>query len=64
MKPNTSVLGTAARSILTSMIDLLRHQATVRPDHPALIFLPDGETEAGRLTYRELDQRAPIMLSG
>ena len=43
-----------------SLVDAVRHQARVRPDHPALVFLPDGDTEVGRLSYAELDRRARV----
>ncbi|MEO3713244.1 AMP-binding protein [Roseateles flavus] len=43
---------------LHSWVALLRAQATRRPDHAALVFLPDGEREGARLSYAELDLRA------
>jgi acyl-CoA synthetase (AMP-forming)/AMP-acid ligase II len=48
----------ARRDHIASIVDSVRYHAKVRPDHPALIFLPDGEVEVGRVTYGELDQRA------
>lgn len=41
-----------------SLVNLLRYQATVRTDQCAFIFLQEGETETGRLTYQELDTQA------
>ncbi|MGK7877174.1 MAG: AMP-binding protein [Xenococcaceae cyanobacterium] len=41
-----------------SFIDILRSRALNQPNQLAFIFLKDGETEAGRLTYQELDQQA------
>ncbi len=43
---------------LPSWVALLRAQAARRPDHAALVFLPDGEREGARLSYAELDLRA------
>src|SRR4051812_9363107 len=37
---------------------MLRARAEERPDQVAFTFLADGQTEAGRLTYAELDARA------
>src|SRR4051794_38221319 len=45
----------------SSLIHVIRSQSIKRPDHAALIFLADGETESARLTYKELDQRARII---
>lgn len=41
-----------------SLVDLLVHRATYQPDHPAYIFLIDGDEQEASLTYRELDRRA------
>ena len=43
---------------LSSVVDILRSRADERPNQDAYIFLADGETEAGRLTYAEVDRRA------
>jgi phthiocerol/phenolphthiocerol synthesis type-I polyketide synthase C len=43
-----------------SLVEMLSRQAQMRPDHPAVIFLPDGEVEVGRVTYAELDRRARL----
>ena len=58
MEPIKTVPGDVARQKFASMVDLVRQQAAARPEHPALIFLSDGEVEADRLTYIELDRRA------
>lgn len=41
-----------------NLVELLCHRARQHPDRPAFIFLRDGETEAGRLTYADLDRQA------
>jgi amino acid adenylation domain-containing protein len=41
-----------------TIVDLLRLRATERPEAKAYTFLADGEVEAGRLTYRQLDDLA------
>ncbi|MDP9121698.1 MAG: hypothetical protein M3O15_10095, partial [Acidobacteriota bacterium] len=41
-----------------TLAGLLRTQAALRPDQVAFVFLADGEVEAGRLTYSELDRQA------
>ena len=41
-----------------SLGDVLRCQAQDRPNQVAFTFLCDGESEAGQLTYRELDHQA------
>jgi acyl transferase domain-containing protein/acyl-CoA synthetase (AMP-forming)/AMP-acid ligase II/NAD(P)-dependent dehydrogenase (short-subunit alcohol dehydrogenase family)/acyl carrier protein len=43
-----------------SLVQIVRHWAAVSPDQVALVFLADGEAEAERLTYRELDRRARV----
>ncbi|MEM7132284.1 MAG: transposase [Chloroflexota bacterium] len=45
----------------TTLIDLLRWQATQTPHQTAYTFLKDGEKEASSLTYVELDQRAKVI---
>ncbi len=42
----------------TSLLDILRSREQYQPDSPAYIFLPNGETESGSLTYSELDRQA------
>ena len=41
-----------------SLVQMLRDQASLLPDHKALIFLRDGEQQEISLTYAELDRRA------
>jgi acyl-CoA synthetase (AMP-forming)/AMP-acid ligase II len=43
---------------VSSFVDLLGYRAQDQPHHVAYTFLQDGETEAGSLTYRQLDERA------
>jgi amino acid adenylation domain-containing protein len=42
----------------STWVDLLRQRTLHQPDQLAFTFLPDGETEGDRLTYRELDRQA------
>jgi len=42
----------------STIIDILRDRAISHADEVTHIFLPDGETESGRLTYATLDQEA------
>lgn len=58
MKPTKKAARDVARQRFESLVACLRRHATERPEHTALVFLPDGETEVGRLTYSELDRRA------
>ncbi len=60
MEPIESGPGVTARPKFESLVEMMRHQAERQPDRAALIFLPDGETEGGRLTYAELDRHARI----
>jgi len=41
--------------------EILRYRAQEQPDRLAYIFLEDGETESGRLTYSELDHKARVI---
>ena len=41
-----------------SLVDILRWRAQAHPDKLAYSFLTDGESEAQRLTFRELDEKA------
>ena len=43
---------------LSTWVDLLGYRAQNQSDKMAYTFLQDGETEAGRLTYKELDRQA------
>lgn len=40
------------------LVECLRQKAQNQPDKTAYIFLENGETETGSLTYRELDRQA------
>ena len=42
----------------TTVVDLLRRRAAMHGDRTAYIFLQDGEDEAARITYADLDRRA------
>lgn len=42
----------------STLVDLLRQRGSKQPERLAYTFLTDGEEEACRLTYRELDQKA------
>src|SRR2546423_12835263 len=42
----------------SSFVDLLSWRADRQPDQQGYTFLLDGETEAARLTYAELDRQA------
>ena len=41
-----------------SLVDILRQRVQNQPEQTAYIFLQNGETESGRLTYVELDRQA------
>ena len=43
---------------VSTLIDLLSYRTQNQSDQTAYTFLEDGETEAGRLTYQELDRLA------
>ena len=47
----------------TNLIDRLQEQAAKQPDKMAFTFLADGETEADRLTYHQLDEGAKAIAS-
>jgi amino acid adenylation domain-containing protein len=47
-----------AQSDFATFVDLLRTRARKEPDRLAYAFLQDGEEEAARLTFSELDARA------
>jgi len=48
---------------VATLVDLLRCRANQEPHKTAYIFLADGETEAGSLTYQELDRRSQAIAS-
>ena len=43
---------------LSTLVDLLHYRAQYQPEKKAYIFLENGETESGTLTYGELDRQA------
>jgi acyl-CoA synthetase (AMP-forming)/AMP-acid ligase II len=43
---------------VSTLVDLLSYRSQNQSDQTAYTFLEDGETEAGRLTYQELDRLA------
>ena len=45
-------------TITTSLLGILKYRAQSQPDQQAYIFLQNGETESGSLTYGELDRQA------
>jgi acyl-CoA synthetase (AMP-forming)/AMP-acid ligase II len=44
-----------------TIVDVLHHRASTAPDDRAYIFLGDGETESGSLTFAELETRARVL---
>ena len=42
----------------STLVDLLHYRGQNQPNKQAYIFLQDGETESGSLTYGELDRQA------
>jgi acyl-CoA synthetase (AMP-forming)/AMP-acid ligase II len=54
---------TNTRHDFSTLVDLLSYRAQHQPDQTGYIFLQDGETEAGRLTYQELDRQARAIAS-
>lgn len=42
----------------STLVDLLSYRSLHQPEQVAFVFLQDGETEAARWTYRELDCRS------
>ena len=47
-----------ARSSAATWIDVIRQRAELHPQKRAFVFLADGETEDGALTYGQLEHRA------
>ena len=41
-----------------SLVDILLQRAQNQPEQKAYIFLENGETESGSITYGELDRKA------
>ncbi|WP_424102172.1 type I polyketide synthase [Moorena producens] len=50
-------------SLFLSLVDLLGERAQAMPNQQAYIFLQNGETESGSLTYGELDRQARAIAS-
>ncbi|NER93735.1 MAG: fatty acyl-AMP ligase [Symploca sp. SIO1B1] len=46
-----------------SLLDILQQRARQQRDNRAYIFLQNGETESGSLTYGELDKQAKVIAS-
>lgn len=46
-----------------SLLEILRYRAQHQPNKQAYIFLQNGETESGSLTYGELDRQARVLAS-
>lgn len=46
------------KTITASLLEILSYRAQYQPDKQAYIFLQNGETESGSLTYGELDRQA------
>src|SRR5436190_7007882 len=46
---------------VSTLDEILRLRAQEQPDRLAYIFLEDGETESGRLTYADLDRKARVI---
>jgi acyl-CoA synthetase (AMP-forming)/AMP-acid ligase II len=44
-----------------TIVDLLRYRAIHQANNTAFTFLENGEIEAGKLTYQELDRQARII---
>jgi amino acid adenylation domain-containing protein len=44
--------------VTESIVDVLRRWAGTQPHRPAYAFLPDGRTEAARLSFADTDRRA------
>jgi amino acid adenylation domain-containing protein len=47
-----------------NLVELLHARAHEKPNQTAYIFLDDGETESGRLSYAGLDRRARAIAAG
>ncbi|PSB40474.1 AMP-binding protein, partial [Chamaesiphon polymorphus] len=47
-----------SNTVATSLLDILSYRAQYQHDRQAYIFLQNGETESGSLTYGELDRQA------
>ncbi len=58
LKSNFLDYSTDKREKLSTLVDLLHYRGQYQPDKQAYIFLQNGETESGSLTYGELDRQA------
>ena len=58
LKSNLLNYSTDKREKLSTLVDLLHYRGQYQPDKQAYIFLQNGETESGSLTYGELDKQA------
>lgn len=55
---NLGSIAKANEPTIFTLVNLLRQRARQQPDRTAYIFLENGETETGSLTYGELDRQA------
>ena len=58
LKSNLLDYSTDKLEKLATLVDLLHYRGQCQPDKQAYIFLQNGETESGSLTYGELDKQA------
>ncbi|MDJ0763008.1 MAG: SDR family NAD(P)-dependent oxidoreductase [Myxococcota bacterium] len=49
------------RTSFSNIIDLMSQRAEIHPDRTAVVFLQDGEIEAGKLNYGQLDLKSRIL---
>ncbi|WP_051331954.1 AMP-binding protein [Methylocaldum szegediense] len=56
--PEESKLSRNVQTEFANLVELLCTRADKNPKQDAYLFLADGETESGRLTYADLDRRA------
>jgi amino acid adenylation domain-containing protein len=62
--PDTKLVRASGEGASPSLVELLRRRAEERPAHGGYVFLRDGEGEAGRLGYGELDAWAREIAAG
>lgn len=55
---NCLTYSTETRHEVSTLVELLRYRAQNQSDSTAYTFLQDGETEADKLTYKELNTQA------
>ena len=63
LNSNLSAYSTDNLDKFSTLVDLLHYRAHYQPDKQAYIFLQNGETESGSLTYGELDRQARAIAS-